>query len=114
TVLTAFQQVEDYLAATRILSQQILKQQEAVDSAKEYLSLEMSRYRTGIDPYIDVMVAQTTLLQDQQTLTTLHMQQMTASIELVQALGGGWDRGQLPTPKQVAEKAPKGSYVLEH
>ncbi|MGB7189589.1 MAG: efflux transporter outer membrane subunit [Acidobacteriaceae bacterium] len=114
TVLTAFQQVEDYLAATRILSQQTLKQQEAVDSAKEYLTLEMSRYQTGIDPYIDVMVAQTTLLADQQTLTTLHMQQMTASIELVQALGGGWDRGQLPTPAQVSEKAPKGSYVLEH
>lgn len=114
TVLNAFQQVEDYLAATRILSQQILKQQEAVDSAKEYLQLETTRYQTGIDPYLDVMVAQTTLLQDQQTLTTLHMQQMTASIELIQALGGGWDRNQLPTPNQVSEKAPKGTYVLQH
>lgn len=114
TVLTAFQQVEDYLAATRILSQQILKQQEAVESAQTYLKLETGRYETGIDPYLDVMVAQTTLLSDQQTLTTLHMQEMTASIELVQALGGGWDRTQLPTPSQVAKKAPKGTYVLEH
>lgn len=114
TVLTAFQQVEDYLAATRILSQQILKEQEAVDSAQTYLKLEMGRYQTGIDPYIDVMVAQTTLLGDQQSLTTLHMQQMTASIELIQALGGGWDHSQLPTPKQEAAKAPAGTYVLQH
>lgn len=114
TVLTAFQQVEDYLAATRILSQQVLKQQEAVDSAQTYLKLEMGRYETGLDPYLNVMLAQTTLLSAQQTLATLHMQEMTASIELIQALGGGWDSGQLPTPKQVSEKAPKGTYVLEH
>jgi NodT family efflux transporter outer membrane factor (OMF) lipoprotein len=114
TVLTAFQQVEDYLAATRILSAQIMKQQEAVDSARTYLKLETGRYETGVDPYINVMVAQTTLLGDQQTLTTLHMQEMTASIELIQALGGGWDRGQLPTPAQASAKAPKGTYVLQH
>lgn len=114
TVLTAFQQVEDYLAATRMLSQQILKQKEAVDSAKTYLQLEMGRYQTGLDPYTDVMIAQTTLLGDQQVLTTLHMQQMTASIELIQALGGGWDRTQLPTPKQEGQKAPAGTYVLQH
>jgi len=114
TVLTAFQQVEDYLAATRILSQQIAKQQEAVDSAKTYLDLEMERYRTGIDPYLNVTVAQTTLLSGQQTLTTLHMQEMTASIELIQALGGGWGTSQLPTPKQVSEKAPAGTYVMQH
>lgn len=114
TVLTAFQQVEDYLAATRILSQQILKQQEAVDSAQTYLKLEMSRYQTGLDPYTNVMIAQTTLLGDQQVLTTLHMQEMTASIELVQALGGGWDRSQLPTPNQAGQKPPAGTYVLQH
>lgn len=114
TVLTAFQQVEDYLAATRILSQQVLKQQETVDSATTYLKLETGRYQTGIDPYIDVMVAQTTLLSAQQTLASLHMQEMTASIELIQALGGGWDRGQLPAPAQVSAKAPKGTYVLQH
>lgn len=113
-VLTAFQQVEDYLAATRILSQQILKEQEAVDSAQTYLNLEMGRYQTGIDPYTDVMIAQTTLLSDQQTLTTLHMQEMTASIQLIQALGGGWDHTQLPTPNQEGQKPPSGTYVLQH
>ncbi len=113
TVLTAFQQVEDYLAATRILSQQILKQQEAVDAAKEQLDLEMGRYQEGIDPYLDVTIAQTTLLSNQQTLTTLHVQESTASIELIQALGGGWDTSQLPTPKQVSEKANKADTVLQ-
>jgi NodT family efflux transporter outer membrane factor (OMF) lipoprotein len=114
TVLTAFQQAEDYLAATRILSQQILKEQEAVDAAQTYLNLEMGRYQTGLDPYLNVMVAQTTLLTDQQSLTTLHMQEMTASIELIQALGGGWDSSQLPTPSQVGAKPAKDAYVLQH
>ncbi|MGC2160377.1 MAG: efflux transporter outer membrane subunit [Silvibacterium sp.] len=114
TVLTSFQQVEDYLAATRILSQQVLKQQEAVDSARTYLQLETGRYQTGLDPYIDVMVARTTLLSDEESLAALHVEQMTASIELVQALGGGWDSTQLPTPKQAGEKPPKGTYTLQH
>lgn len=114
TVLTAFQQVEDELAATRILSEQILKQQEAVDSAQTYLNLEMGRYQTGIDPYLDVTIAQTTLLGDQETLATLHVQEMTASIELIQALGGGWDRSQLPTPAQVSVKPAKADYQLQH
>jgi NodT family efflux transporter outer membrane factor (OMF) lipoprotein len=114
TVLTAFQQVEDYLAATRILSQQILKQQEAVDSAQTALKLETGRYETGIDPYIDVMTSQATLLNDQQSLATLHVQEMTASIQLVQALGGGWDLSQLPSPKQTGVKPAKGDYTLQH
>ncbi len=114
TVLTAFQQAEDYLAATRILSQQVLKQQEAVDAAQTYLNLEMGRFQTGLDPYLNVMIAQTTLLTDQQSLTTLHMQEMVASIELIQALGGGWDSSQLPTPSQVSEKPAKNAYTLQH
>ena len=70
-MLIAFQQTEDSLAAVRILSQQILRQQEAVDSSKTFLRLEPARYDTGIDPYIDVVTAQTTLLSNQQTLTNL-------------------------------------------
>ena len=107
TVLTAFQQVEDYLAATRILSQQILKQREAVDSSKEELDLEMFRYQSGLDPYLSVTVAQTTLLSNQQSLTTLSVQQTVASIELIQALGGGWDLSQLPTTKELSERLNK-------
>ena len=70
TVLIAFQQVEDYLAAVRLYSQQVERQQAAVAHAQEFLNLEMGRYQTGIDPYVDVVTAQTTLLTDQQVLAT--------------------------------------------
>jgi NodT family efflux transporter outer membrane factor (OMF) lipoprotein len=113
TVLTAFQQVEDYLAAVRILAQQIQQQQAAVDSAKKFVELETGRYDTGIDPYVDVVTAQTTLLSDQQSLTSLHIQQMTASVQLIEALGGGWDATQLPTPAQVSKKIGKGEIAIE-
>jgi NodT family efflux transporter outer membrane factor (OMF) lipoprotein len=114
SVLTAFQQVEDYLAAVRILSQQIQRQQEAVDSAQTFLKLEVARYDTGIDPYIDVVTAQTTLLSNQQSLANLQVQQMTASVELIQALGGGWDRSQLPTPTQITQKPSKADTTIQH
>ncbi|MBV8630348.1 MAG: efflux transporter outer membrane subunit [Silvibacterium sp.] len=110
TVLTAFQQVEDYLAATRILSEQLIKQKQAVQSSQEYLDLEMYRYQSGIDPYLDVTIAQNTLLSNQQSLTTLNVQEEVAAVELIQALGGGWDVSQLPTTAQVSEKPAKGTY----
>ena len=101
TVLTAFQQVEDYMAAVRILSQEVPRQQQAVHSAEISLTLEVGRYQTGIDPYLDVVVAQTTLLSNQQILVTTQVSEMVAAVQLVMALGGGWDRSQLPTPEQV-------------
>ena len=113
TVLTAFQQVEDYLSATRIQSTQIQQQQQAEQSAKEYLDLEMGRYTTGIDPYVNVVTAQTTLLADQQTLVTLHTNVMTASVQLIEALGGGWDRTQLPTPEQVSKRLTKDETTIQ-
>lgn len=113
TVLTAFQQVEDSLAAVRILSQQIIKQEQAEKSSEEVLRLEMARYETGVDPYLDVVTAQTTLLNNQQTLAGLHVQEMTASVQLIEALGGGWDRSQLPTPSDVSKKLNKTETAIE-
>lgn len=113
TVLTAFQQVEDYLAAERILSQQTDKQKEAVSSAQEFFNLEYDRYQTGIDPYIDVLTAQNTLLSDQQALANLETQRMTSVVQLITALGGGWDHSELPTPAQVSEKAPPDSTKIQ-
>ena len=113
TVLTAFQQGEDYLAAVRIYSQEIQRQREAVKSAQEYLDLATSRYQTGIDPYLNVLTAQTTVLSDQQTLVTLQIDQMVAAVNLVEALGGGWDRSQLPTPSQVSQKVPASDYKVQ-
>jgi NodT family efflux transporter outer membrane factor (OMF) lipoprotein len=107
TVLTAFQQVEDNLAAERITSREIHQQEEAVQSAQKYLELALARYETGVDQYLTVLVAQTTLLTDQQQLATLRTSYMTYSVQLVEALGGGWDVSQLPTPQQVSEKVTK-------
>jgi NodT family efflux transporter outer membrane factor (OMF) lipoprotein len=111
--LTAFQQVEDYMAATRIYSQQILRQQQAVKDAQDYLNIELSRYNTGVDPYVDVVIAQTTLLTNEETLNSLQVEEMTSAVQLVQALGGGWDRTQLLTPSQVGAKTTNADYKLQ-
>jgi NodT family efflux transporter outer membrane factor (OMF) lipoprotein len=113
TVLTAFQQVEDALVATRIYSQQILKQQDAVKSSQQFLDLEMQRYSSGVDPYVDVVTAQTTLLGNQETLNSLQVEEMLSAVQLVQALGGGWDRSQLPSPAQVSAKASNADYKMQ-
>ncbi len=113
TVLTAFQQVEDYLAETRILSQQIQQQRAVVASAQSSLDLEMGRYETGIDPYIDVVTLQNTVFTNQQTLTSLQINQMTSAVLLVEALGGGWDTSQLPTPAQVSARPSKADTKIQ-
>jgi outer membrane protein TolC len=104
TVLTAFQQVEDYLATDRLLEQQRGEQQDAVAAAQRYYDLANVRYKTGVDTYLNVFVAEASLLSDQQTAVSLHVQQMTSSVQLIEALGGGWDTTQLPTEKAVAAK----------
>jgi NodT family efflux transporter outer membrane factor (OMF) lipoprotein len=114
TALSAFQQVEDSLAALRLLSRQIRHQQEAVNSAQTFLTLEMGRYQMGIDPYIDVVTAQTTVLTNQEALANLHVLEMTASVQLVEALGGGWDQSQLPTPVQVMQKPSRTDTTIQH
>jgi NodT family efflux transporter outer membrane factor (OMF) lipoprotein len=113
TVLTAFQQVEDSMVATRTYSQQILRQQDAVKDSEDYLNLELVRYNTGVDPYVDVVIAQTTLLNNQETLNALQVEEMTSAVQLVQALGGGWDRSQLPTPAETGAKTTKADYTLQ-
>src|SRR3984885_1232993 len=113
TVLTAFQQVEDGLAEVRILSKEIQQEQQAVNSAETFLKLEEARYETGIDPYADVLIAQTTVLADQQTLNALQVEQMTFAVALVQALGGGWDRSQLPSPSEVTQKPAKAETTIK-
>ncbi len=113
TVLIAFQQVEDSLAEVRILSKEIQQEQQAVDSAETFLKLEQARYDTGVDPYVDVLIAQTTVLADQQTLNALQVQRMTSAVALVEALGGGWDRSQLPTTQQITQKPAKSETTIE-
>ena len=103
TVLTAFQQVEDNLAVLRILSETIEQQDAAVEAAARSLRVAEVRYKAGLDPYLNVIVAQTTLLNDQQTAVNFRSQQMVASVQLIKALGGGWDATQIPSSKEIAK-----------
>lgn len=104
TVLAAFQSTEDYLAALRLLQTQTQQQQEAVAAARRYLDLATTRYRTGVDTYLNVFSAQVSLLTDKQATVNLHVQQMTNSVQLIEALGGGWNRTELPTEKSLTSK----------
>lgn len=114
SVLAAFQQVEDSLAALRILTQQIQQQRQAVESAQLALDLETKRYETGLDPYIDVVTEQNALLSAQQILALIEIQRMTASVSLIEALGGGWDRSELATPEQITAKPTKAETTQQH
>ena len=109
TVLTAFQEVEDSLAALRILSQQVGQQDDAVRSAQRTLALATHRYELGIDSYLNVITAQLGLLNDQLTAVNIRSQQMTSSVQLIVALGGGWSADQLPTPNDLTGKAPQNA-----
>jgi NodT family efflux transporter outer membrane factor (OMF) lipoprotein len=90
TVLTAFQEVEDNLSALRILSVELQQQNAAVGAAQRYLTLANVRFQSGIEVYLDVITAQTALLSNQRTALNLQMEQLTASVQLIKALGGGW------------------------
>ncbi len=106
TVLTSFQQVEDNLASLRILSQAIDQQDAAVEAATRSLHEATARYQAGVDPYLNVIIAQTTLLNDQQTAVNFRMQGMVASVQLIKALGGGWNARQIPSPQEIRAQAP--------
>jgi NodT family efflux transporter outer membrane factor (OMF) lipoprotein len=95
-VLEAFQQVEDNLAALRLLDQELATQQVAVVSARRSVDLSTARYKRGITTYLEVLTAQSIALSDERTAADLMARRMTASVQLIKALGGGWDRSQLP------------------
>lgn len=107
TVLVAFQQVEDNLASLRILSQTIDQQDAAVESAARGLREATVRYKTGLDPFLNVIVAQTILLNDQQTAVNFRMEKMVASVQLIKALGGGWDVKTIPSPNELRSRNSK-------
>ncbi|WP_213803985.1 efflux transporter outer membrane subunit [Granulicella sp. dw_53] len=95
-VLEAFQQVEDNLAALRLLEQELATQQRAVTAARRSVDLSTTRYKRGITTYLEVLTAQSIALTDERTAADLMTRRMTASVQLIKALGGGWDRAQLP------------------
>jgi outer membrane protein TolC len=105
-VLAAFQQTEDNLAALRLLTKEIEQEQETVASAQRFVDVASVRYKTGLDPYLNVFTAQAILLANQQTVIMLRVQQMTSSVQLIESLGGGWNVTQLPTEQQVQARQP--------
>ncbi len=96
TTLTAFQQVEDNLAALRILEQESLQQRRAVESAQLSLQLFTNRYRGGVDNYLQVITAQTITLTNQRNEIDILRRRLGGSVLLVKALGGGWTEADLP------------------
>ena len=75
-------------------------------SAARNLQIATDRYRLGIDPYLNVITAQTTLQSNQQTAVNLRIQQITDSVQLIEALGGGWDKSQLPSQTRHDHQSP--------
>ena len=101
TVLSAFQEVEDDLAALRYLAEEAGQQQEAVVAAEQALVLENARYLAGTDSYLNVITTQTIELTDKQAAVTILQRRMLSAVDLVKALGGGWDASTLPSTDQL-------------
>jgi NodT family efflux transporter outer membrane factor (OMF) lipoprotein len=98
TVLQAFQEVEDNLSGLRILNSESAAQQRAVESARRSLLISTNRYKGGVTTYLEVITAQATQLANERTAADITTRQFAASVQLVKALGGGWDNTKLPTP----------------
>jgi NodT family efflux transporter outer membrane factor (OMF) lipoprotein len=98
TVLQAFQEVEDNLSGLRILDSESIAQQRAVESARRSLSISTNRYKGGVTTYLEVITAQTTQLSNERTAADITTREFAASVQLIKALGGGWDNTKLPTP----------------
>lgn len=107
TVLTDFQSVEDQLSGLRIYAQEVEQYETAIHSASRYLELSLTRYKAGVDSYLNVITAQNTVLTNRETEVQTQLKQMTASVSLIMALGGGWDVSQLPQVKAMLPKPAK-------
>jgi multidrug efflux system outer membrane protein len=110
TVLTAYQEVEDQLAALRILSGEAQSENDAVDDAKRAEEIAMNRYQAGLVGYLDVVFAETTLLSNERVATQINGQRMVATVVLVKALGGGWLG--VSAPSQLNANSQVGEAVV--
>jgi outer membrane protein TolC len=96
TSLVALQEVEDNLSSLRILEEESAKQHEATTAAEDSLQLSLNRYKGGLVTYLEVITAQSIALTNQRTEVDLLRRRMGASVQLIKALGGGWNVSQLP------------------
>jgi NodT family efflux transporter outer membrane factor (OMF) lipoprotein len=104
TVLTGFQEVEDNIAALRILEQEANKQEEAVQLSRRSVELTLNQYKSGIVGYLDVITVETTALSNERARVDLANKRLSASVLLIKALGGGWDAAQLPDASAVSKR----------
>jgi NodT family efflux transporter outer membrane factor (OMF) lipoprotein len=104
SVLSGFQQVEDNLAAVRILENEANVQNQAVVAAQRSLDLSVTRYKGGVTSYLEVITAQSAALADEVTAVNLLGRRMANTVLLIQALGGGWDRSSLPERPECCGK----------
>jgi NodT family efflux transporter outer membrane factor (OMF) lipoprotein len=103
-VLTGFQQVEDNLAAARILENEAKVQDEAVAAAQRSLDLSVTRYKGGVTSYLEVITAQSAALADEVTAVNILGRRMSSTVLLIQALGGGWEKSSLPERPECCGK----------
>src|SRR5207237_8889654 len=106
TVLTGFQQVEDELAALRILADQAGAQEAAVAASREAERIIFNQYKAGTVAYTNVVVAQTAALSNAETAINIRQSRLLAAVALIQALGGGWDAAQLPSRERIERDSP--------
>ena len=104
TVLSAFQQVEDNLAALRILEEEARVQGAAVQASQSSLDLSLIRYKGGVTSYLEVTTAQSAALGNQVTAVNILGRRLANTVLLIQALGGGWDRSNLPERPECCGK----------
>lgn len=109
TVLTALQEVETQLAALRVLEKEALVQDEAADLADRGVVIALNRYKAGIAGYTDVVVAVNQALSNQQKSIQIAQQRLNASVLLVKALGGSWDKPTSVKPLPLSERDQKQS-----
>ena len=104
-VLSAFQDVEDQAALLRQLAQASTDEEASVTSAQHSLDVALNLYRLGVTSYLEVVTAQTALLQAQQTALDFATRRQLAAVGLIRALGGGWDVKDLPSDREATRLA---------
>jgi NodT family efflux transporter outer membrane factor (OMF) lipoprotein len=106
TVLSAFQQVEDELVAERVLAEEAVAEDSAVKAARAAEAIIRNQYLAGTQAYTAVIVAENTALADAESAVNIRQSRLVASVALIEALGGGWDTSQIPTPEKIENDVP--------
>jgi NodT family efflux transporter outer membrane factor (OMF) lipoprotein len=114
SVLLAFQEVEDNLAALHNLEVEAAQEDQAVKSAEQSVALELERYKGGVDSYLNVITTQQIALADERAAVSILQRRMVAAVNLISALGGGWNAANLPNPDQIRTGAPGATPVAQN